>query len=374
MIPRSSIDGALHAIRRVPTRVTALTVRAWAAVALLCIGACAGVETSSVVTDPSADAAQHIPTPARVEPQTSGSGQILARNDRYVIYAAAPGDTLQSIAWRFLGSNDLDWTIAEFNHTPRLEGGETLVVPLRSNASGVFADGYQVVPILCYHRFGPTASKMVVTPASFAAQLEYLARNDFRVIRLTQLVEFLEGKRALPKRAVVITVDDGYASVYQTALPLLKRYGFPATVFVYTDFIGARDALTWPQMHELVASGLIDVQAHSKTHTNLTLKKAGENDERYRERLDTELRLPRHIVQQRLSVRVSQFAYPYGDTSDIIVQRLAKAEYTAAVTVNPGGNPFFASSFALRRTMIFGDHDLEAFKAKLQVFREMDLR
>jgi peptidoglycan/xylan/chitin deacetylase (PgdA/CDA1 family) len=302
-------------------------------------------------------------------------GQVLAQNDHFVIYVAAPEDTLQSIARRFLGSDDLEWVIADFNRVSRAQPGQPIVVPLqRGNKTGVFVDGYQTVPILCYHRFGPTSGKMVVTPASFAAQLDYLARNDYRVIRLSDLVEFLEGKRALPKRAVVITIDDGYASVYQTALPLLKRHGFPATVFVYTDFIGSRDALTWPQMHELVASGLIDVQTHSKTHTNLTFKRPGESDERYRERLDSEIRLPRQIVQQRLPVRVTHFAYPYGDTSDIIVQRLAKAEYKSAVTVNPGANAFFASSFALRRTMIFGDHDLEAFKAKLQVFKEMDLR
>jgi peptidoglycan/xylan/chitin deacetylase (PgdA/CDA1 family) len=300
---------------------------------------------------------------------------VLAQNERYVIYVPTADDTLRSIARRFLGSDELDWVVADFNRTARAHAGQPVVIPLqRGNTTGVFPDGYQTVPILCYHRFGPVSGKMNLTPANFAAQLEYLARNDYRVIRLSDFVEFLEGKRSLPRRAVVITIDDGYVSAYQTAFPLLKRHGFPATVFVYTDFIGSRDALTWAQMHEMVASGLIDVQAHSKTHSNLTLRRPGESDERYRERLDWEIRLPRQMVQQRLPVRVAHFAYPYGDTSDIVVQRLAKAEYRSAVTVNPGPNAFFTSSFTLRRTMIFGDHDLEAFKAKLQVFKEMDLR
>jgi peptidoglycan/xylan/chitin deacetylase (PgdA/CDA1 family) len=301
--------------------------------------------------------------------------QVVAQSERYVIYVPGADDTLQSIARRFLGSETLDWLVADFNDTARAHAGQPLVVPLQhANLTGVFTDGYQTVPVLCYHRFGSAADKMTMTPANFAAQLEYLARNDYRVIRLVDLVEFMEGKRPLPKRAVVITIDDGYASAYHTAFPLLKRYGFPATLFIYTDFIGAKDALTWAQMEELVASGLIDVQPHSKTHTNLAFRRPSESEERYRERLDAEVRIPRQIVQQRLPVRVTQFAYPYGQTNDIVVQRLSKAEYKAAVTVNAGPNAFFASPFALRRTMIFGDYDLETFKAKLQVFKEVKLQ
>ena len=59
---------------------------------------------------------------------------------------------------------------------------------------------------------------------------------------------------------MVITIDDGYESTYRHAFPILKRHGFPATVFVYTDFLGGGDALTWPQLQEMSASGLIDVQ------------------------------------------------------------------------------------------------------------------
>jgi peptidoglycan/xylan/chitin deacetylase (PgdA/CDA1 family) len=250
-----------------------------------------------------------------------------------------------------------------------------LVIPLRAgNPLGVLSSGYQTVPILAYHRFGQQASKMEVPAAAFAAQLDYLAENDYRVVRLRDVEDFLAGRRALPDRAVVITIDDGYASTYEYAFPLLKQHGFPATVFVYTDFIGARDALTWAQMREMVDSGLIDIQAHSKTHANLAYHLAGESDERYRERLDSEARAPREVLQRRLPVKVDAFAYPYGDASEILIERLRKRDYRLAVTVNPGGNAFFADPLLLQRSMILGDQDLEAFKAKLQVYREVDLR
>jgi peptidoglycan/xylan/chitin deacetylase (PgdA/CDA1 family) len=235
----------------------------------------------------------------------------------------------------------------------------------------VRADEYQTVPILAYHRFGAGGGKMVVSPANFAAQLEYLARNDYRVIPLGQLVGYLAGKQALPQRAVVITIDDGYESTYRHALPLLRKYGFPATVFVYTDFVGSGEALSWPQLQELAASGLVDIQAHSKTHRNLIDRPASDNEQQYRQGLEQEAKAPREILERRLPIQVRHYAFPYGDANDVVLDVLARQQYQLAVTVNPGGNPFFAQPLMLHRTMIFGDHNLDAFKARLQTSRPL---
>ena len=210
---------------------------------------------------------------------------------------------------------------------------------------------------------------MSVSPDNFAAQLDWLARNDYRVIRLSQLAGFLQGREALPKRAVVITIDDGYESVFRHALPALRKHGFPATLFAYSDFVGAGDALSWPQLKELLGSGLIDVQAHSKSHRNLIERAAGEDDNRYRSNVEAEVKVPREVLEKRLAHVVNQFAYPYGDANELVLEMLGRQRYELAVTVNPGGNAFFAQPLMLRRTMIFGDHDLEAFKARLQTSR-----
>ncbi|MEO8626977.1 MAG: polysaccharide deacetylase family protein [Betaproteobacteria bacterium] len=266
--------------------------------------------------------------------------------------------------------------IAEFNDISEPRPGQPLVVPLQSiNPTGVFANGYQTVPILCYHRFGADEGKMVVSPKAFAQQMEFLKRNGYRPVRLADLAGFLQGNQALPKRAVVLTMDDGYASMYHHAYPVLKQYGFPATVFVYTDFIGARDALTWDQMREMVTSGLVDIQAHSKTHSSLTVRSQGETEAHYRQRVNAEATTPREILQHKLRVKISAFAYPYGDTSGAVMEQLARANYKMALTVDVGGNPFFTPPLLLRRTMILGDQDdLESFKARLQVFSSVDLR
>ena len=87
---------------------------------------------------------------------------------------------------------------------------------------------------------------MMVSAPQFEAQLDWLARNNYQVLRLADVAGFLAGKKALPQRSVVITIDDGYETVYRHAFPLLKKYGFPATLFVYTDFIGSRDGCHGP--------------------------------------------------------------------------------------------------------------------------------
>ena len=305
-------------------------------------------------------------------PAAAPSGRVLGRSDRFLIYEPAAGDTLRSIAGRFLGNESEQWVIGEFNGIAQVESERPVVVPLVPlNPFGVQADQYQTVPVLCYHRFGNGGGKMSVSAANFAAQLEWLARNDFQVIALTQLAAFVEGRKPLPRRAVVITIDDGYESVHRVALPLLRKHGFPATLFVYTDFIGAADALSWAQLQELAGSGLIDVQAHSRSHRNLIERHAGESDEQYRQALEAEVRAPREAIERRLPVQVRHFAYPYGDANQALLDALTRHRYQLGLTVHPGGNAFFAQPLMLRRTMIYGDHDLAAFRQKLQTTRSI---
>ncbi len=287
------------------------------------------------------------------------------------IYAAAEGDRFSGIAQRLLGDASLAWTLAEANGVPEAEPGRVLIVPLQArNALGVTADAYQTVPILCYHRFGTPSSKMVVSPAGFAAQLEWLARNRWTVLRLADVAGFLQGKKALPPRSVVITIDDGYESVYRHAFPLLKKYGFAATLFVYTDFIGAADALSFAQMQEMQRSGLVDIQSHSKSHRNLIERTAQESDARYRQNIEQEMRQPRELLARRLDGHeLRHIAYPYGDANALVLDAATRAGFELGATVIPGGNAFFAQPLMLRRTMIFGDLELEGFKARLQTSR-----
>lgn len=303
-------------------------------------------------------------------------GQVLGRNERLVIYLPAPGETLPQMARHFLGSAELAWRIADANKIEPDTAGKPprpLLIPLvEHNRLGVYSDRYQTIPILCYHRFGRSnggaaSNKMTVPTAAFAAQLAWLKRSGYQVIQLADLRAWLDGQRALPLKSVVITVDDGYASFYHQAYPLLKQYGMPATLFVYTDFIGAGDGVDWLELQEMSQSGLIDVQSHSRTHRNLIEHPAGESDAAYQQALLNEIKVPRDLLVQRLGTAQSRYAYPYGDANEAVLAMLGKHNYQLAVTVNAGGNAFFAQPLMLRRTMIFGDMSLEDFKARLQI-------
>ena len=299
----------------------------------------------------------------------------LARNERFALYVPAPEDTLESLAERYLGSAARAWEIADFNGISSAMAGAVLGVPLRPvNPRGVTAQGYQMVPILCYHRVGPGVSPMVMSPSAFAAQLEYLAANNYRVIRLSDLTDFLAGRRQLPQRAVVLTFDDGHVSAYRHVYPLLRKYGFAATFFLYTDFVNTPEGLSTAQIREMSASGLIDFQSHSKTHANLIVRRPGETEQQYHARLDLEIRVPRDLIERNAATKVTSYAYPYCDANEAVLERIAKTGHALGLTVNAGGNPFFAYPLMLRRTMIYGNSSFDAFKAALQVFRELNLQ
>lgn len=336
------------------TRGTALAVAAVVVLALL-----AGCAT---------------PPPAPQEPDSvvatpPDTGPVLARDSDFAIVTVQPGDTLGALAQRYLGDAGKGWWIAQFNNVTAVRAGQVVIVPLRSrNPLGVYANGYQTIPILCYHRFGTRNSKLNVTPGAFDAQMDYLARNGFTVVTLERLARFLEGKEALPAKSVAITIDDGYRSTFEIAYPILKKFGFPATVFLYTDFVGASDAMTWAQMKDMMASGVIEIQPHSKSHANLTLRLPGETDAKYKERIRREVDAPIAVLRERLAEGSVTYAYPYGDVNEYVVDLLVKQSISQGVTVTPGGNPFYAYPYMLRRSMVFGNEDLDAFKAKLVTF------
>jgi peptidoglycan/xylan/chitin deacetylase (PgdA/CDA1 family) len=291
---------------------------------------------------------------------------LLARDADYVVVVAQPGDTLARLAERWTGDATRRDQIAQFNRIEEVRPGQAVAIQRkRTSPIGIQAGSVQAVTILCYHRFGPRANTLTVTPAAFEAQLAWLAKNGYTVVALDRLPAFLEGREPLPKKAVVITIDDGYRSTYEIAFPLLRKHGFPATVFLYSDFVGAPDALTWAQMKEMTASGLFDIQPHSKTHSNLTLRGPDESESRYRERVRREVEAPVDAIRSQLGERSIAYAFPYGDVNDVVVGELRAKGVTLGVTVTPGGNAFFAPPYMLRRTMVFGGDDLDAFRAKV---------
>lgn len=294
-----------------------------------------------------------------------GGGGELGRSSHLVVAAVQPGDTAASLAARYLHDPALAWRVSPLSGA--LRPGTAAAVALTDRDADLSGPA-RYVPILCYHRFtaGRSTSRMEVAAAEFARQLQWLHDQGWTVVPLKQVLGFVAGRNGVPGKAVAITIDDGYRSAYEVAAPVLKRFNDPATLFVYTDFVGAGAGLSWAQVEEIRRGGLIDVQSHSKTHPDLAKRLPGEAEAAYEKRLHTEVDLPLQLLSRHGAADASVFAFPYGATNPQVEAVLKAAGYPAAVTVARGGNPGWAPPFLLRRDMIFGDDSLARFGERLE--------
>jgi peptidoglycan/xylan/chitin deacetylase (PgdA/CDA1 family) len=200
-----------------------------------------------------------------------------------------------------------------------------------------------------------TASRLAVPPDAFAAQLAHLQAGGYTTVTMSALAAALAGRGELPGRPVVLTFDDGFADFHETALPLLQRYGFTATVFVTTGWV--EDAgpavrprparmLSWQQVLEVAAAG-VEIGAHSHTHPELDQLRAPQ--------LERELRDSKTLLEDRLGAPVPALAYPFGYSNARVRQAARAAGYQHACAVGnaiagPAGDPFTVPRLTVRRS------------------------
>ena len=308
--------------------------------------------------------------------QASGVRKI-AEDRVFVLYEVQAPHTYQDVA--NLANNDYVSVeqIVSVNG-PRNGAGQIVAVPKQAvNASSFYVDGFRTVPVLCYHQFasGPqTSQQLEVSRQSFRAQLEYLRDKKFNVLSMPQLLEVLEGNRPIPPRAVVITIDDGYRSVYDVAWPILQEFQFPVTLYIYTDFVGGGRALTWAQLRQMQKSGYVDVQSHGKSHTSLSRIEQDDSEAAYTSRVRSELIQSRRILNERLGEKVWNISYPYGNSSDVVTNLLGESGYKLGFTVTRGENSVYVDKGLLHRTMIYNNHSLSDFKKIVDGFKDKNLR
>lgn len=192
------------------------------------------------------------------------------------------------------------------------------------------------VPILLYHKFDAEMKDFTtVSNARLEQQLQELSTHGYQVIPLRDLVDYQLGKRnALPEKAVVITVDDGYRSVYDVLYPLLQHYHFPATLFIYPAAISkASWALSWEQLQTMQQSGLVDVEVHTYTHPDFALEKQRMSADVYRQFVHGELTLARQVLESHLGKKMDLIAWPFGYADGVMLQEAQDDGYQAAFSV-----------------------------------------
>lgn len=171
--------------------------------------------------------------------------------------------------------------------------------------------------ILLYHHVSDdTPPSTSVSPAVFRRHMDFLAAGGYAVLPLSRILETLASGGSLPDKAVAITFDDAYQSVLDTAAPLLKRHGWPFTVFVSTRAIddGYHDYLSWNNLRELIGAGA-EIGNHSYSHEHLVRRLDGETPEQWRARVEADIDRARHELHEQLGVTTNMFSYPFGEYS-----------------------------------------------------------
>jgi len=235
--------------------------------------------------------------------------------------------------------------------------------------------GQYVVPILMYHSISAADSKSLfvlgrhrtaplclnnVSPASFEWQMRFLKDNGYQVITLDDYVEGNRQGKKFNHKTVVITFDDGYVDNYTNAFPVLKKYHFPATIFLISDFVSRNsNVLTWEEIKEMDHDG-ISFESHTRRHAYLPKQTP--------EQLKDEIITSKHDIEAHLGKPVYYMAYPCGGFNEKIKAVVALAGYKAALTTNRGTDRYDIDLYELSRIHINNWDNELTFMQKMSGF------
>jgi len=200
------------------------------------------------------------------------------------------------------------------------------------------------VVIFGYHRFVNSVRRpdTEITPQAFEAQMQELKNKNISVIPMQDFLAWRRGEKAIPAKSAILTFDDGWKSQHEVAWPILKKFNYPVTLFIYTEGIrpghfSGGESMSWDQLAEMRDAG-VDIQGHTATHSDLRkaydkVAKKKLNPAEYEEWLDKEIGGSKQMIEQKLGVKVNCFAVPYGFHNDHIRDVVMKAGYEALFTV-----------------------------------------
>jgi peptidoglycan/xylan/chitin deacetylase (PgdA/CDA1 family) len=235
------------------------------------------------------------------------------------------------------------------------------------------------IPILMYHSISDNNVKTKrypffetrTSPKVFADHMDWLHRENYHVISVQKAHEILNTKTKTTKRYVVITFDDGYRDFYVNAYPIMEKYGFKATVFLPTKYIGENrikrfkniDCLLWRDVQGLSKIG-IEFGSHSDTHPILYRMQG--------EKIFNELIISKAKVEDKLGKEISIFSYPYSfpqhDHSYIekYIEMLNRSRFKFNITTIIGRSAIQDYPFKIRRLHVNNYDDINLFRAKVE--------
>ncbi len=227
------------------------------------------------------------------------------------------------------------------------------------------------LPVIAYHQIaeggGGWAGRYRLGPDAFEAQLASLREHGFYSVTIEAWDEARRGRTSLTGKPLLITFDDGYADIAETAWPLLRRYGYSATVFIVTELVGKTSAwdhhlaieaplLTWDEIRALEREGL-RFGSHTAGHAPLGALSAGE--------IRRELEASRRTLHERLAYPSETIAYPYGDTDEVVELLARRGGYRFGFTTEPRLVTRYDHHLHLPRIEVAGSDDPELLAPRL---------
>ena len=201
------------------------------------------------------------------------------------------------------------------------------------------------VVVLCYHRLeGKAGGALSIEPALFEKHMEAIKEAGLAVISMQDFLAWRRGEKNIAPKSVLITIDDGYVSGFDVGVPILKKYGFPATFFIYTNFVNSGGkTMTWAQLQKLRDDGF-EIGCHTVSHQDLRRKPSKWTGD-YESYLKEELEHSKKILEDKLGIRCATLAYPFGLHNAGVHTAVEAAGYEAAFTtygarLGHGANPY----------------------------------
>ncbi len=233
----------------------------------------------------------------------------------------------------------------------------------------LFSDGSNLrdrASILMYHSVGENKAFFTVKKANLERQLEYLHKQNFKVILLSELIKKIHRREDI-SRNVVITCDDGFKDFYTTFFPLLKKFNFKATVFIATGFIGASftnsegirlPTMTRGELSELQYSGLVELMPHAHTHPDFDRIKFEVAQDEIKQSVDV-------LTSVTGQTKDLLFSFPRGRYTQEILEYLRSTQiFIGAVSVTPGLVRTGSDLFCLPRNPVDSLTSFLEFKSK----------
>lgn len=258
-------------------------------------------------------------------------------------------------------------TNAAYLKSPSSSASTRALAQSSNDTAPLVANDSTKVAILGYHDFSASLpiTDMRMRTSMFREQMQRIRDKNLTVISLQEFLEWRFGLRQLPQHCVLITIDDGWRSVYREAFPILKEYNYPFTLFLYTGFLSGRGQSMSPAMiREMMEHGA-SVGSHSVTHPypsvwNKALASGAD-------KLDSMIKIELDSSQKRLNRLfggVNTYCYPGGFIMQEMVDSMLAFGYVAAFTVKPAKVYSKQDVMQIPRYIVFGN-DNTAFEAAL---------